>query len=883
MEFKNATERIKYCKAQKKLERNQQMLDNYRDKTSVYNERKRESRGPTQVKTVLPKTKAKQRQRQTVCDLKANNLKRQLDFRRRRQDNLNRKTTDEVCDTANVFKNRTDKFRAIQKLRTALPDSPTRRSAVIKAYVAQSPTCSHLLRQDDVQEPLSTSVLNDMKEMIEETKMKRSDDARAAMNIVSAFASGDNISAMRAKSKIAQKLGLRRSRVSGGMRIRTTILKSEKASYTNTTRQLRGDALSKDVKQTVYNWWISPDTSTPTGNKRDVKRKRIGVKTYLSHPIYILQKSQTEVYDEFKSQYPDIVISQRAFETLKPYFVQPMRLRDRNTCCCRKHVEIRLVLKKCMHFRRQLLVNKSDEVKQVYPVYSHISELVEATLCRKHANSAFNTRECVERNCKRCGTKLLDLLPEEMDVSDTAPDVEWERYDYVNVQLKNGVKRRKLCVVKKSTKPGYLFKYLTDTLETFPAHQFRATWQQKQLTALKETLPLNQCICIHDFSENYKCSEQNEIQASYYQKTEVSIHVSVIHRHGVKDYDGVDEQNIISELFYVISPDQSHDHHFVHHNQQLIANYSREINCNVDIMHEFTDGCTAQYKSRHCMGSASFACSDFGYQQFVRNYFETSHAKGPQDAAGGLLKRQADLAVMKGDIIQSACDLFSFASDNLSIPKSGIYKRRVFRYIEDIERDESRYFMPIPENRKIHQIISSGNSLITVRAHSCYSCNMCTNGQFSKCENAAQTGKLHDVSITEDKSRTKRVCDGNGLEPETEKLQELVTEGDIVAVFTDDSDEDYYLLKVTTAAESLSQEQHDDWGNNFLRGAEVLVGLYFEKTGSLSYRLIRRKRAIVHAVAACYIIADIRDTAGLLTLPEDMHLDILASVASVLQ
>jgi hypothetical protein len=46
---------------------------------------------------------------------------------------------------------------------------------------------------------------------------------------------------------------------------------------------------------------------------------------------------------------------------------------------------------------------------------------------------------------------------------------------------------------------------------------------------------------------------------------------------------------------------------------------------------------------------------------FHRNFFETSHAKDPQDAAGGFIRRQADIAVLRGNtIIQIANDLFSF-------------------------------------------------------------------------------------------------------------------------------------------------------------------------------------------------------------------------------
>jgi hypothetical protein len=371
-----------------------------------------------------------------------------------------------------------------------------------------------------------------------------------------------------------------------------------------------------------------------------------------------------------------------------------------------------------MDYRRGVIKDKSNEEKANYPVYSHITDLVEDTLCPK-TSSAFNKLDCLERNCRVCGVNNFKLLPEESDVSDSASDVNWERYEYVDIKGKGDTKKRKLCIVKHSTKAGEMFKYMRETLESFSGHQFRASWQQQQLRELKDTLPNKHCICVHDFSENYKCIEKNEIQASFYQKTEVSIHVPVIHRHAVLEYDGVEESELISELFYVISPDQTHDHHFVHHCQSLISDYLKSIGCEVEVMHEFTDGCTSQYKSRHCMGNASLACSDFGYNTFVRNYFETSHAKGPQDAAGGLLKRQADLAVMKGTLIQNSRDLFEFASDSLPAPKSGIYKRRVFKYVEQIQRDNSRYFMPIPENRKIHQIISSANHKLQVRHQSC--------------------------------------------------------------------------------------------------------------------------------------------------------------------
>jgi hypothetical protein len=87
------------------------------------------------------------------------------------------------------------------------------------------------------------------------------------------------------------------------------------------------------------------------------------------------------------------------------------------------------------------------------------------------------------------------------------------------------------------------------------------------------------------------------IQSSYFQKTEVSIHVSIIYRHRIQELDGQsdsdDESDLIEEQFFVISPDQVHDHNFSHEVQRQISEYLQTINANVKTMHEFTDGCAS--------------------------------------------------------------------------------------------------------------------------------------------------------------------------------------------------------------------------------------------------------------------------------------------------
>ena len=139
-------------------------------------------------------------------------------------------------------------------------------------------------------------------------------------------------------------------------------------------------------------------------------------------------------------------------------------------------------------------------------------------------------------------------------------------------------------------------------------------------------------------------------------------------------------------------------------------------------MHEFTDGCAAQYKSRHCIGDLSCCVADFGFP-IQRNYFETSHAKGEQDAAGSHVKQQTSLAVIRGraDITNAKqpCDHLTVnfskpAQSSLPSRSTAVsLKRRLFFYVpaegeEAVSRHrEGRCFNTIKGIRKLHSVVTS--------------------------------------------------------------------------------------------------------------------------------------------------------------------------------
>jgi len=67
---------------------------------------------------------------------------------------------------------------------------------------------------------------------------------------------------------------------------------------------------------------------------------------------------------------------------------------------------------------------------------------------------------------------------------------------------------------------------------------------------------------------------------------------------------------IVNEQVFVIGPDLDHDRFFTRYVQTEISNYLQSISADIEVMHEFTDGCSAQYKSRDCMDNVDTCRSE---------------------------------------------------------------------------------------------------------------------------------------------------------------------------------------------------------------------------------------------------------------------------------
>lgn len=214
------------------------------------------------------------------------------------------------------------------------------------------------------------------------------------------------------------------------------------------------------------------------------------------------------------------------------------------------------MLKKYGISKKNLCSNIPD--RESHPVFEHINDMCAATLCDKTSQKI----SCLNRNCADCGMSKLSYHADKSDDSKTACKVKWETFEYTKINVKGGKTRTKLMLVTKETNPGEMFRYMKYLLETFPSPQHRANWQREQCRNIVQNLPINYAVLFHDYSENHRCSDRTEIQSNYFQRAEVSIYASILHRHAILEVDGVDSIPeslvIVSEQVFVISPDLDH-------------------------------------------------------------------------------------------------------------------------------------------------------------------------------------------------------------------------------------------------------------------------------------------------------------------------------------
>ena len=605
-----------------------------------------------------------------------------------------------------------------------MPGTPAKKALIIEKLVenttprsrqllSQSPSVQAVINLKVTRKKLSTqfSIIESLKQKLGNRKEKQKSTSIVASKI---------LGKARNNSAVASMLNVSRK------------ILSRCAKNADKERKPRKDKLPEAEIDNISNFYLE-DASREMPNKRDVLLLKDKNGQKLPIQKQIMEMTQNEAYEKFKAKNPGVKIGQRKFDSLRPQQVRKSKLANRIVCCCTYCENVRLKLQ---------TLNK---IIKDQPSVS-TTNIVDSTLCDKVG--LHHPHKCIQRQCDNCGTnqlreKYVDILQTEGN-----REVTWKEGQKKKVPLDADRFVSRVVLISNVGTFNEFFNKLESALAPHAEHLFRASWQYEQFRENVSTIKEGELVMAMDFSENYTCRYGREIQSFHWNQKQITIHPMMLYymKHGELQKEG----------FTTITDDLKHDSFAVSEFEKVAVQHLRDNGTEVHTIHQWTDGCAAQYKCRHSFSDISQAESKIN-AKLTRNYFETSHGKGPCDGLGGIIKRKVSNAIIQDDnrIVSNASELTQFCEENLRTVGGTSSKSRAnryaassrnFKYIPMIDRTSTTSAKTVPGCRKLHSVKSTGvNHQLEVRSLSCYCVGCRINGE---CENSSYVNQWNKRILT---------------------------------------------------------------------------------------------------------------------------------------
>ena len=283
-------------------------------------------------------------------------------------------------------------------------------------------------------------------------------------------------------------------------------------------------------------------------------------------------------------------------------------------------------------------------------------DVADETVCPYDMVTGNPNANCMNRSCGQCSPQRLIsqykiILKDVLD--ETIP---WYCWKYITIQKNGKEKRVTSCVAKETSANTFLEKYEVD-LKTLPSHLFRAAWQHTQMSDCKKQIQPDEMMMVMDYSENYSCRFQHEVESAFFEPTQVTIHPMMLYyRKKIQD-----QLITVKHAVIGVSNDSRHDSHGVKVFEEKALNIALKEVPSLKAVHQWTDGAASQYK-----GKTSFAEISSQHLRLTRNFFETSHGKSVCDGLGAIVKTACFRAVLSEKaVISDATALSTFCKAHL--------------------------------------------------------------------------------------------------------------------------------------------------------------------------------------------------------------------------
>lgn len=318
----------------------------------------------------------------------------------------------------------------------------------------------------------------------------------------------------------------------------------------------QGKSLARKQK-VLFRFFERDDVSTATAGKKETitRKKEKRQKRYLTDTMRNLYKKY------LKESPAKSKISYTTFTRLRPFHVISPRAKDRNTCACLIHSNLRLKVKKLLHLNA---IETND-----------LKSLVADTVCD------MKSIDCMYGKCNNC----LDI-----DVPTTVPNISdlttwwmWQKKREKKNKIIQG--ESKEIIVQTTSKEkiegpiSLLIEDFQKDIKRYKKHIFNISQQFVAYNACKNNLMLNEALIHIDFSENYSCKLGEEIQMYHFgsSRAQATLHTGVMYIGG--------KENPIS--FCTISPSNDHSPAAIWAHLRPVLELLKDVSPDISVLHFF--------------------------------------------------------------------------------------------------------------------------------------------------------------------------------------------------------------------------------------------------------------------------------------------------------
>ena len=255
------------------------------------------------------------------------------------------------------------------------------------------------------------------------------------------------------------------------------------------------------MKKSVQDFLEKDQNSALAPGKKDTIMK-FGLKMRKRY----LQDSVDNLYEKFCTE-STVKMSRSQFFMLKPFWIMQQPISARNTCLCKVHANIDLILQKLLHLK--VLTSSSTR------------KFTDSVTCDSSAKT------CMYRECANCKERSVTLP----NNSDPSFYYQWITKTEDRVGTKNVNYRVKITKKKNKIECHTvdIVNELNLRTSAYLQHVYNTGHQHKFFENLRNNLNENEVMIVIDFSEKYYCKYSAEIQSVHFgaSKKQISLHTGV--------------------------------------------------------------------------------------------------------------------------------------------------------------------------------------------------------------------------------------------------------------------------------------------------------------------------------------------------------------------